>query len=185
MSTLYITFGKHTKNNEILKEIPIKSIYNVFASNKVNNIDTTKYDKLILGRGTGISLNALSKLPKNKEQNPLYETYDLIKQFMHQNKPVIGFFYGAQVLNTYFNGTIRSNNIDKVTLITDQRSTVNKYLAKTKEYKCSYNYRIAKLGNNLKRIAYAKNTKDTYAFKHLNKNIYGFLFFDKNILNFL
>lgn len=184
--TLYLTFGRHKKNNEILATIPKKNIYDVFESNTVNAIDTTKYDKLVLGRGTGIPLKNLIKLPKNKYQNPLYETYDLIEQFISQKKPVIGFFYGAQVLNSYFNGSIQSNEKDKITLITDQRFAINKNVAKSKQYTCSYNYNIKNLGDNLKSIAYTNNnTKDSYAFKHINKPVYGFMFFDKTLFNAL
>jgi|LauGreSuBDMM15SN_2_FD.fasta_scaffold158475_1 putative glutamine amidotransferase len=129
------------------------------------NMHNIKLD-LIISLG-GNSLLSLEKSNANFMRNRLDDYY--LKLAIKKKIPFFGICYGAQFIANFFKSKIKkknnhSNNVHKITLISNKKIFVNSY----------HDYSITKLGNSLNILAKSEDGS-IEAFKHINKKILGIM----------
>lgn len=168
-SILFIVFGSNRYNDRTKKMLESNHCkvtkYNVFKDTSIKAFDLSKFDCLVLGGGKKtISIYKLLDLPKNASNNPLYETYDIIKHF--QNKPILSYGYGCLVLGLYYRCAIKPlhepNRNERQHIIIDHRYRMTKSNIDPTEIKVTFN-------NNNMLVIPPHNPTDTIMFRAKNK----------------
>jgi putative glutamine amidotransferase len=129
------------------------------------NMHNIKLD-LIISLG-GNSLLSLEKSNANFMRNRLDDYY--LKLAIKKKIPFFGICYGSKFIANFFKSKIKkknnhSNNVHKITLISNKKIFVNSY----------HDYSITKLGNSLNILAKSEDGS-IEAFKHINKKILGIM----------
>ena len=185
-SVLLVVFGSNRYNDRtktMLESNHCKVMkYNVFKDTRVQEFNLSEFDCLILGGGKKtISIYKLLNLPKNASNNPLYETYNIIKHF--KNKPILSYGYGCLVLGLYYKCAIKPldevNKNDKQHIIVDHRYRITKSTIDPSKIKVTFN-------NKNMLVTPSHNPTDAIMFRAKNKfepcgfrfdtTHYGFLF---------
>ena len=185
-SILFVDFGNNKYNTRTIKHLESNGYfvtkYNVFKDTSVKNIDPNMYSCLMLGGGKKtISIYKLLDLPKNKDNNPLYETYKIINDF--QNKPILAYGYGCIILGLYYRCGVHPlkepNTNESQHIIVDHRYKINRSKMDPNVIKVKFNNKntiVIPQSNATDTIVFqAKNKFEPSGFR-FNTNHYGFLF---------
>ena len=189
---LFIQFGKNNFNNKTIQHLLRTydkiniTTYDVLKEKTLFPFDElSKYDALIIG-GSKKSTSVLKLIQYKKKyntnnNNPIDEIFHMI--YLFNEKPILGFGYGCQILALYYGCDINKlevNNRNKqLNINIDQRYLINKNINKTcikVTFNNSFNITTNINDNEIKTLAYISNTFEPIAFKFMFKHHYGFLF---------